>query len=174
MSHATTDPLMPASSPVNGSSPPLPSFEDLSRWTLDPDHRVVIRGVDWAFYERLVESIPEGANIHVDFDGEDVEIMSPGALHDGDKKLFGQLVEAVTQELEVPYKSGGRRPGNGPRSLAAWSRMNATFSGPRSWRRWPAREQGVRQRSPTFQTPTLPSKSTSHLLRLTALASTRP
>jgi Uma2 family endonuclease len=114
MSHATTDPLPPASSPVNGSPPSLPSFDELSRWTSEPDHRVVIRGVDWAFYERLVDSIPEGANIHVDFDGKDVEIMSPSALHDGDKKLFGQLVEAVAQELEVPYKSAGqttwRRP----------------------------------------------------------------
>jgi Uma2 family endonuclease len=68
----------------------------------------VIRGVNWAFYERLVDSIPEGVNIHVDYDGKDLEIMVLGPFHDGKKKLLGQLVEAVTQELEIPYKSAGQ------------------------------------------------------------------
>ena len=75
--------------------------------TSEPDHRVVIRGVDWAFYEQLVDSIPEGTHLRIDYDGKDVEIMAPSPLHDGDKKLFGQLVEAIAQELEIPYKSAG-------------------------------------------------------------------
>lgn len=54
----------------------IPSLDDLYQMTAEPDHRVVIRDVDWAFYERLVDSIPEGANLHVDFDGKDLEIMS--------------------------------------------------------------------------------------------------
>jgi Uma2 family endonuclease len=82
-------------------------LEELYEWTSEPDHRVVIPGVDWAFYEQLVDSIPEGANLHVDYDGKDLEIMSHSALHDGDKKLFGQLVEAIAQELEIPYRSAG-------------------------------------------------------------------
>ena len=76
--------------------------------TSEPDHRVVIRDVDWAFYEQLVDSIPEDANLHVNYDGKDLEIMSPSALHDGDKKLLGQLVEAVAQELEIPYQGFGQ------------------------------------------------------------------
>jgi Uma2 family endonuclease len=76
--------------------------------TSTPDERVVISDVDWAFYEQLTDSIPQGANIHVDYDGKDVEIMSPSALHDGDKKLFSQLVEAIAQELGIPYKSAGQ------------------------------------------------------------------
>jgi Uma2 family endonuclease len=81
---------------------------ELHAWTSEPDRRAVIRDVDWAFYEQLVDSIPEGANIHVDFDGKDIEIMSLSPLHDGEKKLFGQFVEAVAQELEVPYKAFGQ------------------------------------------------------------------
>jgi Uma2 family endonuclease len=73
-----------------------------------PDGRVVIHDVDWAFYEELVDSIPEGANIHVDYDGKDLEIMSPSPLHGGETKLFGQFVEVVAQELGVPYKSAGQ------------------------------------------------------------------
>jgi Uma2 family endonuclease len=63
--------------------------------------------VDWGFYEQLVDSIPEGTHLRIDFDGKDVEIMAPSPLHDGDKKLFGQLVEAIAQELEIHYKSAG-------------------------------------------------------------------
>jgi Uma2 family endonuclease len=83
-------------------------LEELSDWTSEPDERVVIRGVDWAFYEQLVDSIPEGINIHVDYDGKDVEIMVLSPLHDGEKKLFSQLVEAIAQELEIPYQSAGQ------------------------------------------------------------------
>ena len=68
----------------------------------------MIQGVDWAFYEKLVDSIPDGANLHVDYDGKDLEIMTLSPLHDGEKKLFGQLVEAIAQELEIPYKSAGQ------------------------------------------------------------------
>jgi len=115
MSQAAANPSSAPSQPPSGSPPqppsgsPLrvPTLDELYEWTSEPDHRVVIQGVDWAFYEQLVDSIPEGANIHVDYDGKDVEIMSLSTLHDGDKKLFGQLVEAIAQELEIPYKGAG-------------------------------------------------------------------
>jgi Uma2 family endonuclease len=108
MSSVTTPPPVVPSPP--GGVPPrsLPSLDELYGMTSEPDHRVVICGVDWAFYERLVDSIPEGANIHVDYDGKDVEIMSLSPLHDGVKKLLGQLVEGVAQELGIPYNSAGR------------------------------------------------------------------
>jgi Uma2 family endonuclease len=83
-------------------------LEQLYRWTSEPDQRAVIRNVDWVFYEQLVDSIPEGVNLHVDFDGKDLEILSLSPLHDGEKKLFGQFVEAVAQELEIPYQGFGQ------------------------------------------------------------------
>src|SRR5208337_3967766 len=39
----------------------MPTVDGLCAWTSEPDHRVVIRGVAWPFYEQLVDSIPEGA-----------------------------------------------------------------------------------------------------------------
>jgi hypothetical protein len=100
MSAVTTPHSLGASAAPDASACPVPSLEKLFEMTPEPDHRVVIRGVDWAFYEQLVGSIPEGANIHVDFDGKGLELMSPGPLHGGVKKLLGQLVEAVAQELD--------------------------------------------------------------------------
>ena len=78
MSSVTTPPsVTPSPSP---DVPPrsIPTLDELYEWTSEPDHRVVIRGVDWNFYERLVDSIPEGVNIHVDYDGKDLEIMVLG------------------------------------------------------------------------------------------------
>jgi len=83
-------------------------LDELYAWTSEPDHRVVIPNVDWAYYEQLVDSIPEGANLHVDYDGKDLEIMTLSPLHDGEKKRLGQLVEAIAQELEIPDKSAGQ------------------------------------------------------------------
>ncbi len=108
MSSTTTSSSAVPSPTLVAAPGSVPSLEDLYLMTSEPDARVVIRGVDWPFYEQLVDSIPEGANIHVDYDGKDVEIMSPSPLHDGDKKLFGQLVEAIAQDLEIPYKSAGQ------------------------------------------------------------------
>jgi Uma2 family endonuclease len=76
--------------------------------TSEPDERVVIPGVDWAFYEQLVDSIPEGVNLHVDYDGKDLEIMSISLLHDDTKGLLGRVVQLVAEECEIPIKSSGQ------------------------------------------------------------------
>jgi Uma2 family endonuclease len=73
-----------------------------------PDERVVIPGVDWAFYEQLVDSIPERAKIQVDYDGKVVEIMTLSLLHDDAKGLLGRVVELVAEECEIPFKSAGQ------------------------------------------------------------------
>src|SRR5262249_37881889 len=108
MSSVTTPPsVVPSPSP--GAAPrPIPSLDELYEMTSEPDHRVVIHGVDWTFYERLVGSIPEGVNIHVDYDGKDLEIMSLSPLHDGVKKRLGRFVELTAEELEVPCTGLGQ------------------------------------------------------------------
>jgi hypothetical protein len=67
MSSATTNSAVVPSPPLDASTRSLPTLEQLYQMTAEPDERVVIRDVDWAFYEQLVDSIPEGANIHVDY-----------------------------------------------------------------------------------------------------------
>jgi len=108
MSSATTDPSGVPSAPIPNSARAVPTLEQLSDWTSEPDHRVVIRDVDWTFYERLVDSIPEGVNIHVDYDGKDLEIMSLSPLHDGLKKTLGRFVELTAEELEIPCRGLGQ------------------------------------------------------------------
>jgi hypothetical protein len=113
----TIPPAAPSQPAARADLFPVPSRDELERMTSIPDERHVIGNVIWAFYEQLVESIPEDVNIHVDYDGKDVEIMSPSALHDGEKKLWRSRTRAQAGQ-----------PGNDLRSLAAWSPTNATSS----------------------------------------------
>jgi len=108
MSSATTDPTVAPSPPTPDSPRSLPTLEQLYQWTCEPDQRVVIRGVDWTFYEQLVDSIPEGASIHVGYDGKDLEIMSLSLLHDDAKGLLGRVVEIAAEECEIRFKSAGQ------------------------------------------------------------------
>ena len=108
MSSATTNSSRVPSPPLAVAPRSVPTLEDLYQLTSKPDERVVIRGVDWAFYEQLADSIPDRCSIRVDYDGKDVEIMSPGLVHDDAKGLFGQLVEAIAQVLEIPYRNSGQ------------------------------------------------------------------
>jgi Uma2 family endonuclease len=101
--HPTT--AVPPALEVPGPVTRVPSLEELERLTRVPDQRVVFRGVDWAFYDRLVESIPESSNIQVGYDGKDLELMGKGRKHGKGTKLLGQLVEAIAQELGIPYSS---------------------------------------------------------------------
>jgi Uma2 family endonuclease len=108
MSSVTTPPsVVPSPSP---DVPPrsIPSLDEIYAWTSEPGHRVVIQGVDWAFYEQLVDSIPEGAKIHVDYDGKDLEIISVSPIHDVVKKTLARFVEFTADELEIPCTGLGQ------------------------------------------------------------------
>ncbi len=120
MSTATTPASPAALAPLEMPGGPVarvPSLDELRRLTEVPDRRVVFRGVDWSFfYERLVDSIPEGSNIHVDFDGRDLEVMANGPDHEDVKDSLGLLlVKVVADRGRHPLQGDGRDDlGNGP------------------------------------------------------------
>ncbi len=118
MTSATTHSLASSSS-LPDSTRSIPTLEELCEWTSEPDDRIVIRGVDWGFYEQLVDSIPEGANLHVNYDGKDLEIMTLGPNHDGCKKLSVDSSRRSRKNWRSLTRVRGKRRGNGPRSLAA-------------------------------------------------------
>ena len=94
----------PSSIEVPGPVTRVPTLEELERQTAVPERRVVYRGVDWSFYEQLVDSIPESTNIHVDFDGKDLEVMVKGWIHESYNRLLGIFVAIVAEELQIPCK----------------------------------------------------------------------
>jgi Uma2 family endonuclease len=85
----------------------VPSLEEIGRLTGVPERRVVFRGVDWAFYDRLVDSIPESSNIHVDYDGKDLEVMGKRRKHESALRLMRLLIEIIARESGIPFGSAG-------------------------------------------------------------------
>ncbi len=109
MSSATSDTTAVAVGLVlHGPTLAVPSLDELERLAAVPERRVVIKGVDWTFYERLVDSIPEGVRIRVNYDGKDLELMSLSPFHDGVKKQLARVVELVAEELEIPFRGLGQ------------------------------------------------------------------
>jgi Uma2 family endonuclease len=106
MSTATTPPTTAVPSPLEVPGPVtrVPSLDELYRLTAVPDRRVVYRGVDWAFYEQLVESIPEASHIQVDYDGKDLEVMGKGLKHEDSNHLLGRFIDTLTEELGIAFK----------------------------------------------------------------------
>jgi hypothetical protein len=102
MSSVTTPPSVVPSPSPDVPIRSVPSLDELYAWTAESDHRVAIRGVDWTFYEQVVDSIPEGANLHVDYDGKDLEIISVSPIHDVVKKTLARFVEFTADELDIP------------------------------------------------------------------------
>jgi hypothetical protein len=85
----------------------VPSLEEMEDLTDIPDRRVVFRGMDWAFYDQLVESIPEWRKIHVDYDGRDLEIVRYSITHAVAKNRLDILVSITAEESETPYRGIG-------------------------------------------------------------------
>ena len=108
MSSATTKSSTVPSPPFAVAPRSIPTLDDLYEMTSEPDQRVVIRDVDWAFYEQLADSISERCHIQVDYDGKDVEITSSSLLHEIDRKLLNQVVWLVAEACVIPFKSAGQ------------------------------------------------------------------
>ncbi len=97
----------PAALELTGPFAQVPSLEEMEDLTDIPDRRVVFRGVDWSFYDQLVESIPEWRKIHVDYDGKDLEIVRYGILHHYALNLLGIIVSTSAEVSETPFMGLG-------------------------------------------------------------------
>jgi Uma2 family endonuclease len=98
----------PAPLEIPGPVARVPSLEEVYRLTEVPDRRVVYRGVDWSFYEKLVVSIPQGSHIHVDYDGRDLELISLGPKHEMINSRLDPLIGIIARESGVPFARMGQ------------------------------------------------------------------
>lgn len=69
--------------------------------------RLILEGVDWQTYSRLLRTFAERPGIRLTYDRGTLEIMSPSHAHDIDSRFLGRLVVTLTEELGLPVKSGG-------------------------------------------------------------------
>jgi Uma2 family endonuclease len=67
---------------------------------------LLLTGVDWQTYTRLLRIFAERPSIRLTYDRGDLEIMSPLPEHEGAAYLLGRFVDALTEELGLPIKGG--------------------------------------------------------------------
>lgn len=71
------------------------------------DHFVVLRGVTWADYQRLLEVRGDRSAPRITYLEGRVEIMSPSRSHESIKSLIGRLVEAYCLERDIEFSTYG-------------------------------------------------------------------
>ncbi|AMV38002.1 Uma2 family endonuclease [Planctomyces sp. SH-PL62] len=70
---------------------------------LGGETRIRAAGVSWAFYSQFVDGLPERSGVRAAFDGEAMEIMVKGPLHEDFRALLGRFVEEVATEPGVAF-----------------------------------------------------------------------
>ena len=78
----------------------------MSTTTLSLGNRVLLSGVSWSTYEALVTDI-ESRGTRLTYDRGYLEIVTLSREHELVKHLLGRMIEAATEELEIPISGGG-------------------------------------------------------------------
>ena len=68
---------------------------------------VVLRGVTWEDYSRLLAGFAELPTVRLTYDRGVLEIMAPLYRHDFSSRFLGLIVHVLTDELNLPFASGG-------------------------------------------------------------------
>lgn len=68
---------------------------------------LVLEGVDWRTYLRLLHAFAERPAIRLTYDRGVLEIMSPSQVFDNSSDVLGQFIRVLTEETGLPIKSGG-------------------------------------------------------------------
>ena len=67
---------------------------------------LVLPGVDWQTYTRLLHVFAERPGIRLAYDRGSLEIISPLLEHDDDAYTLGRFVDVLTEEMQLPMKPG--------------------------------------------------------------------
>ena len=70
------------------------------------EERVVLYGIAWSTYEAILADM-DNRPIHLTYDRGALEIMSPSDEHERVKKLIARMIEAMTEERNIPIRSAG-------------------------------------------------------------------
>lgn len=71
------------------------------------DRRIIMQGVSWQTYERLLADFAESHAARLAFDQGTLEIMAPSFAHERPLQLVGQIVEILAEAHELDIVSAG-------------------------------------------------------------------
>jgi Uma2 family endonuclease len=82
--------------------------------TGQPEQRIILHGVSWETYERLLAEHTGRRSPRFAYDRGELEIMAPSAEHERDNWVLARIAEVVIEELGVEFDNLGmttfRRP----------------------------------------------------------------
>lgn len=82
---------------------PVPDPEVSAR-QVRPESRILLRGVSWEVYERLMEDNP---GLRFTYLAGDLEVMSPSDQHESEKTMLARLLEAYAEERDLVFNGFG-------------------------------------------------------------------
>jgi Uma2 family endonuclease len=71
------------------------------------NQRVLLRGVTWENYSRLLAGFAELPTVRLTYDRGLLEITAPLYRHDNSSRFLGCMVRVLTEELNLPVATGG-------------------------------------------------------------------
>src|SRR5437899_1434050 len=74
--------------------------------TSSPAKHLLLTDIDWRTYSRLLRVFAERPSIRLTYDRGKLEIMSPLLEHESGADLLGRFVVVLTEEFDLPIKSG--------------------------------------------------------------------
>ena len=75
--------------------------------TTDAEIRILLQGVSWETYERLLAETGAGRHQRIAYCDGILEIMAPLEGHEEPTRLFDQFLAAIVDELELEFRSLG-------------------------------------------------------------------
>lgn len=81
----------------------LEGFESLNLSLDDPEERLLLSGVSWEEYEKLLAHFGDSAKYRVSYLEGILEIMSPSRRHEVRKEDIGRLLEVYLEEAEIDF-----------------------------------------------------------------------
>ena len=70
------------------------------------DQRFSLPGVSWRTYERMLRAFADQPGVRLTYDRGTLELMTLSHEHESQSYLLGRLVDALTEELNLPVKGG--------------------------------------------------------------------
>src|SRR4030095_8466672 len=72
-----------------------------------PEQKVILKGVSWETYERLLAEHEEESGTRFTYDSGALEILVPAARHEKPSRILTSLVEVLAEEMALNIESLG-------------------------------------------------------------------
>lgn len=80
---------------------------ELNQLIIPPGHQLLMKDISWSKYQSILAELGENRNYRISYSQGVLEIMAPLPEHEVSKKIIGNLVEIILEELDIEFWSLG-------------------------------------------------------------------